>query len=222
MCEPGGSGRISGRLGFHADLSVFGLCLAAPLLREGVAIGADYYSPHRSSPFLRQANRAAQNLRRPSGHRHRERPAVQGTRRAQPQNYRGAGAADGDERDARRHQPARRRTFSRCSTLSSRMPRGFADSDDALIWRVDGDMVAHGRELMVWTHTGGDRRGDASAIRVAADSVVRDTRARHTPHSTIPRRAERISERWTLSRRRVFGLCWPFRLLREGSCHWGD
>ena len=53
--------------------------LATPLLREGVAIGVDHDSPHGSSSFLGQADRTAQNLRRPGRHRHRERAAVQRT-----------------------------------------------------------------------------------------------------------------------------------------------
>ena len=38
----------------------------------------DYDSPHGGPSVHRQADRSAQNLRRPSGDRHRERPAVQG------------------------------------------------------------------------------------------------------------------------------------------------
>ena len=50
--------------------------LVAPLLREGVAIGAIFIRRTRSPPFYRKADRTAQNLRRPSGNRHRERAAV--------------------------------------------------------------------------------------------------------------------------------------------------
>ena len=63
--------------------------LAVPLLREGVAIGAIHHSPNRSSSVYRQANRSSQNLRRSSGHRHRERAAVQRDSRAQRRIARG-------------------------------------------------------------------------------------------------------------------------------------
>ena len=56
--------------------------LVTPLLREGMAIGVDHDPPHRSPAVHREANRAAGDLRRPGGHRDRERAAVQ---RAQPQ-----------------------------------------------------------------------------------------------------------------------------------------
>ena len=50
---------------------------------KDVAIGAIHDSPHGSSAFHGQADRAAQNLRRPGRDRHRERAAVQGTPGAQ-------------------------------------------------------------------------------------------------------------------------------------------
>ena len=53
---------------------------------------------------LRQADRAAPDLRRPGGDRDRERAAVQGAGGAEPRADRGAGAADGDQRDPAGHQ----------------------------------------------------------------------------------------------------------------------
>ena len=79
--------------------------LATPLLREGVAIGVIHDSPHRSPSVHRQTDRSPQNLCRPSGHRHRERAAVQGIAGAQRRIARGPGASDGDSRGARHHQP---------------------------------------------------------------------------------------------------------------------
>ena len=75
----------------------------------------------RVRPVHRQADRAAQDLRRPGGHRHRERAAVQGAGGAQPRAHE-AGAADGDQRDPAGDQPARRPTCSRCSTRSCAAP----------------------------------------------------------------------------------------------------
>ena len=52
--------------------------LAVPLLREGAAIGAIVIRRDRGSSVHRQADRAARDLRRPGGDRHRERPPVRG------------------------------------------------------------------------------------------------------------------------------------------------
>ena len=50
-----------------------------PLLREGSAVGATRGAANRSSSVYGKTNRPPQNLRRPSGDRHRERAVVQGT-----------------------------------------------------------------------------------------------------------------------------------------------
>ena len=51
------------------------------------------------------------------------------------------GAANCDERDSWASSPARRRTFSRCWMRLRKMPRGFAVQADAVIFRVDGDVL---------------------------------------------------------------------------------
>ena len=56
----------------------FGLCLATPLLREGVSIGAIMIRRTEVRPFHREADRSARNLCRPGRYRYRERAAVQG------------------------------------------------------------------------------------------------------------------------------------------------
>ena len=52
--------------------------LSAPLRQQGEIIGAVRTS-HRGAPLHPGADQAPRNLRRPSGHRHRERAAVQRT-----------------------------------------------------------------------------------------------------------------------------------------------
>ena len=58
----------------------------------------------RGPAVLGQADRAPRDLRRPGGHRHRERAAVHGAGGAEPRADRGARAADGDERDPAGHR----------------------------------------------------------------------------------------------------------------------
>ena len=79
--------------------------LATPLLREGIAIGVILDSPNGSPTIYRQADRSAQDLCRPGGHRHRECPLVQRTPGAQRRIARGSGASDRNGRGARHHQP---------------------------------------------------------------------------------------------------------------------
>ena len=50
--------------------------LATPLLREGLAVGAIIIRRVEARPFTRQADRSAEDFRRPSRDRHRERAAV--------------------------------------------------------------------------------------------------------------------------------------------------
>ena len=71
---------------------------------------------HRRRPFTDRADRAAQDVRRPGRHRHRERAAVPGAGGAQPRADRGARAADRDQRGPEGHQPLDLRPRSRSST----------------------------------------------------------------------------------------------------------
>ncbi len=84
------------------------------------AIGSIARLARRSPAVFRHPGRAAADIRRPGGDRDRERAPVHGARSAQSRPHRGAGAADGDERDPARDQPSRRPMCSRCSTRSPR------------------------------------------------------------------------------------------------------
>ena len=76
-------------------------------------------------PFTEQQIAAARDVRRPGRDRHRERAAVQGTRSAIA-THRGAGAADGDERDPAGHRQLADES-SRCWTPSPRMRPGCVE-----------------------------------------------------------------------------------------------
>ena len=70
--------------------------VAVPMLRDGEVIGVVAVAARRAGPVLRQADRAAADLRRPGGDRDRERAPVQ-------RDQGGARAADGDGRDPAGH-----------------------------------------------------------------------------------------------------------------------
>ena len=62
-----------------ADLAGARTMFAVPMLKENELIGAITIYRQEVKPIYRQANRAGHNLRRPGGHRHRERAAAQRT-----------------------------------------------------------------------------------------------------------------------------------------------
>ena len=106
---------------------------------------ASSWSSGRRCAHSATSSRAAGDVRRPGGHRHRERPAVRGAgaaqRRAsgeQPPGHRGAGAADGDGRD-----PAGDRLLADRPAGRARRDRREAarlcDADDVVIHRIEGD-----------------------------------------------------------------------------------
>ena len=114
--------------------------LAVPMLREGSRDRRDRRRPRRSPAVSRRADRAAPDLRRPGGHRHRERAPVQGAggadARADAIGGRAAGAGrgrpggqlDARPRDGARHhrlprRPARRHGRRRRSTSTTKRAR---------------------------------------------------------------------------------------------------
>ena len=109
-------GRARARIGRVVG---FRSVVVAPMLHEGEAVGALLVA-RREPGRSRTPIEAAADLRRPGGDRHRERAPVQGTGGAQRGSQRGAGAADGDQRDPARHLPLTHRRCSRCSRRCAR------------------------------------------------------------------------------------------------------
>ena len=70
-----------------------------------VAIGAILIRRTEVRPFTEKQIKLLETFAVSSGHRHRERAAVQGNPGAQRRTARSAGASDGDGRGARHHQP---------------------------------------------------------------------------------------------------------------------
>ena len=79
--------------------------IGAPLLREKDTDWGIRTGPALGAAIYRQAGGTAHDLRRPSGHRNRERTAVRRGAGAHARACRGAGAADRYLRGARSHQP---------------------------------------------------------------------------------------------------------------------
>ena len=107
------------------------------LLRDGSRHRRHPHPPHRGSPVHRQADRVAPDLRRPGGHRDRERPPVHRAAGAQPGADRSARAADGHQRDPEGHLELADRHRSRSSTPSSATQCGCAARSDGAVWRYE-------------------------------------------------------------------------------------
>ena len=74
-----------------------------PHAQGGRAARGDHHLPARGPAVHRQPDRPDGDLRRPGGHRHRERAAAHRAAGQERRSHRGARAADGDQRDPARH-----------------------------------------------------------------------------------------------------------------------
>ena len=92
-------------------------------------------------PFTDKQIDLAHHLRRPGGHRDRERAPVRGGAGADGGAERGAAAADGDRRCAQGHQPLDLRPGDRARRRWSNRRRGCARPAPGQIWRADGERV---------------------------------------------------------------------------------
>ena len=181
------------------------------MLRENSAIGTIAVTRADAGAVHGQADRAAQDLRRPGGDRDRERAAVQGAAGAQ---RRGHGSRWSSRRRPRRFcasSAARRPTPSRCSTRWPRAPRAFAEhttsssgSWTAMMHRA----VAHHGPIPVMP----PRVLTRAAI---AGRAILDARTVHIPDVTEAHVREEYPETRTVAAGHRTFLAVP--LLREGT-----
>ena len=156
-----------------------GALLSVPMLREGSPIGAITVVRGERGAVLRQAHRAAADLRRPGGDRRRERAAVQGAGGAQRRADRGAGAADGDGRDPPGHQQ-----------LADRRPAGVRDHRRQRRASVRSEQLRRVRPR--WRHGLSGRHGRPAA-RCRWTRSDRCSPRRSVPTSPLPWRSESVA-----------------------------
>ncbi len=171
--------------------------------------------PGRTAAVLRQADRAAPDLRRPGGDRHRERAAVQGARGAEPRADRGAGAADGHQRDPAGHRRVADRRAA--GARRHRRERGPALRRDDAVVRLDGEsavcrVAAHISAIADarrWTC-----RSRPSPTRSAVGRASWSARVVHI-HDVPADPGVRLGAGRAVGDYRT--QRWPFPLLREGE-----
>ena len=180
---------VAGRSGLHVCRRAAGSAglshrsSRVPLLREGEADRRLRHAPHRGQAVQRQADRAAADLRRPGGDRHRERPAVRRGAGAHARAERGAAAADGDRRRAQGHQPFGLRSAAGARRRSSRPPRGCAAPTWALSCcaRASSSQFAASTAMTAESSTHSTQPSDPADGRGVRGRARRPRRA-HGPH----------------------------------------
>ena len=176
-----------------------------PLLRDGEPIGTVNIGRVEPGQFSGQADRAAPDVCRPGGDRHRERAPVHragGAQRTSSTESLEQQTATG--RDPAGDLPARRRTCSRCSTRSPTMPSGSCGACSAT--RVP----VRRRPRCTWGPLHGLTRREGEAVlrrgvpgrRPAAGSIARTGRARSRRASTCrtSTRGSRVPDSTAVSR----------------------
>ena len=163
-------------------------CWRCRCCATGTPIGAIVRRPRRGRAVPRAADRAPEDLRRPGGHRDRERAPVHGAGGAQQRAAGRARAADGDQRAA---QGDRAVHASICSRSSRRWPRTrsrLCEAERASICALRRRGVCAS-----WPPTTSLRR--AAGVHSSAHPIApgprqrggaRRPRARHGPHPRRP------------------------------------
>ena len=137
------------------------------MLKEDDLVGVHCRLSPGGSSFHRQADRACQELRRPSGHRHRERAAAQRTaQRTRPTE---AWSSRRRRRRCCRLSQALPAILSRCLRPCWRTPSASARPNSVTLYLCEGDgFRAIGDAQRATRLSGGARRGRPSASETLA------------------------------------------------------
>ena len=120
--------------------------LGVPLLREGESDRRDRICRAGGRGRSPTSRSSSADLRRPGGHRHRERAAVRGGAGAHARADRSAGAADRDHRGAAGHQPLAGRPAAGVRRDLVKATQ-LCDAELGIMWSYDGEVSTIAAEL---------------------------------------------------------------------------